>query len=110
MAQVDHVIDARTEEIIGGGTGKQHGRTPRNLPLVEFKLRVPAIRDHHTVQCLRGLRGFFRDDEVVALQEIGHVQYVVECCESSHRPDWRIPQERETQSVSSLTHANYKAR
>ena len=62
MAQIDYVIYARTEEIIGGGTGKQHGRTPRNLPLLEFKLRVSAIGNHPKVQCLCGLRGFFRDD------------------------------------------------
>lgn len=31
------------------------------------------------------------------------LEYVVECCDSSHRPDCPIPQERETQSVSAVT-------
>ena len=65
MAQVDHVIDARTEEIVGGGAGKQHGRTPRKQPLLEIKLGVPAIGHHPKDQCLCGLRGFFRDDHLV---------------------------------------------
>ncbi len=31
------------------------------------------------------------------------LQYVVECCDSSHRPDCPIPQDREAQSVSAVT-------
>jgi hypothetical protein len=46
MAQVDHVVDARAEEIVGGGLGNHRCRTPRNQPLLEFKLEVPAIRNH----------------------------------------------------------------
>ncbi len=38
MAQVDHVIDARAEEIVGGRAGKDRGRTPRNQPLLEIEL------------------------------------------------------------------------
>jgi hypothetical protein len=46
MAHVDHVVDTRAKEVVGGGAGKQHGRTPRTLPLLEIKLGVRAIRNH----------------------------------------------------------------
>ncbi|MDP3886092.1 hypothetical protein, partial [Hydrogenophaga sp.] len=58
----DHVVDARAKEIVGGRAGKQHGRTPRKLPLLEIKLGVRAIRNHPKGQCLCGLWGFFRGD------------------------------------------------
>ena len=45
MAQVDHVIDARAKEIVGGGAGKYHGRTPRYQPLLKIKLGVLRSRD-----------------------------------------------------------------
>jgi hypothetical protein len=50
MAQVDHVVDARAEEIVGGGAGKHHGRTPRKLPLLEIKLGVLRTRVRHQTQ------------------------------------------------------------
>jgi hypothetical protein len=37
MAQVDHVINARAEKIVGGGAGTQHGRTPNNWCLTGIK-------------------------------------------------------------------------
>jgi hypothetical protein len=46
MAQIDHVVDARAEEIVGGGAGKHHGRTPRKQPLLEIKLGETAIGRH----------------------------------------------------------------
>ena len=46
MAQVDHVVDARAEEIVGGGAGKQHGRTPRKQALLEIKLGETTIGNH----------------------------------------------------------------
>jgi hypothetical protein len=46
VAQVDHVVDARAEEIVGGGAGKHHGRTPRKQPLLETKLGETTIRRH----------------------------------------------------------------
>ena len=48
MAQIDHVVNTRTEEIVGGGAGKQHGRTPRKLPLLEIKLGDSSIGIHPT--------------------------------------------------------------
>jgi hypothetical protein len=62
MAQIDHVIDARAKEIVGGGAGKHHGRTPRKLPLLEIKLGVLTIGKHLESKCLRQLPGFFRGD------------------------------------------------
>jgi hypothetical protein len=52
MAQLDHVVDARAKEIVGGGAGKQHGRTPRKLPLLKTKLGFLGIRNHPEGQCL----------------------------------------------------------
>ena len=46
MAQVDHVADARAKEIVGGGAGKHHGRTPRKQPLLDIKLGVRTIGNH----------------------------------------------------------------
>jgi hypothetical protein len=46
VAQVDHVLDARAKEIVGGGAGKHHGRTPRNQPLLDIKLGVLTIGNH----------------------------------------------------------------
>jgi hypothetical protein len=46
MAQVDHVVDARAKEIVGGGAGKHHGKTPRKLHLLEIKLGVQTISNH----------------------------------------------------------------
>lgn len=37
MALVNHVVDARTEEIVGGGASKQRGRTPSNWCLTGIK-------------------------------------------------------------------------
>jgi hypothetical protein len=65
VAQVDHVVDARAKEIVGGGAGKQHGRTPRKQPLLEIKLGVAAIGNHPESQFLCELRGFFRDDQLL---------------------------------------------
>jgi hypothetical protein len=48
MAQVDHVIDARAEEIVGGGAGKQHGRTPRKQPLLKSNWEFRRIGNHPT--------------------------------------------------------------
>jgi hypothetical protein len=46
MAQVDHVVDARAKEFVGGGAGKHHGRTPRKQPLLDIKLGVQTIGNH----------------------------------------------------------------
>lgn len=66
------MIDARTEEVIGGGTGKQHSRTPRNLPRVEFKLGVSTIGNHPKLHFLCGFWGFFRDDDLFRVQRLPH--------------------------------------
>jgi hypothetical protein len=46
MAQIDHVVDARAKEVVGGGAGKHHGRTPRKQPLLNIKPGVPVIGIH----------------------------------------------------------------
>lgn len=44
------------------------------------------------------------NQRVLAIESMRQMlEYVVECCESRHRPDCPIPQERETQSVSAVT-------
>lgn len=44
------------------------------------------------------------NQRVLAIESIRQMlEHVVECCESLHRPDCPIPQERETQSVSAVT-------
>jgi len=64
VAQVDHVIDARAEEIVGGGAGKQHGRTPRKQPLLDSKLGVLRPQYHPRRQCSCGFQGFFRGNQL----------------------------------------------
>lgn len=46
IAQVDHMVDARAEEIGDGGAGKQRGITPRNQRRSTIKPGVPPIGDH----------------------------------------------------------------
>jgi hypothetical protein len=59
MAQVDHVVDARAKEIVGGGAGKHHGRTPRKQPLLDIKPGVRTIGNHpKTVVCRYGFKTF----------------------------------------------------
>ncbi|MDP3350284.1 MAG: MerR family DNA-binding protein [Hydrogenophaga sp.] len=44
------------------------------------------------------------NQRVLAIESMRQMlEHVVECCESLHRPDCPIPQERETQSVSAVT-------
>ncbi len=62
LVQVDHVINAQAEEIVGGGAGKHHGRIPRKHPLLEIKLRALRPQDQLGSQCSRGLWEFFRHD------------------------------------------------
>ena len=38
------------------------------------------------------------------------LEQLVDCCEGNHRPDCPILREVQTQSVSAVTHAKYKAR
>lgn len=63
---------------------------------------VRKIATHHLDQL---------NQRVLAMESMRQMlEYMVECCVSSHRPDCPIPQERETQSVSAVSHAKYKAR
>jgi len=51
------------------------------------------------------------NQRVLAMESMRQMlEYMVACCESRHRPDCPIPQERETQLVSAVSHAKYKAR
>lgn len=56
---------------------------------------VRKIASHHLDQL---------NQRVLAIESMRQMlEHVVECCESLHRPDCPIPQERENQSVSAVT-------
>ncbi|WP_181391060.1 hypothetical protein [Achromobacter pulmonis] len=73
MKQVNHLINARTEKIIGGRTGKHRNKTPRKQPLLNNKLGVPGIGNCPNYQCSCGLRGYFRADYVFWLRALDRV-------------------------------------
>src|SRR5690606_35625413 len=66
--QVNHLVDAGTEKVIGGGAGKHYGKTPRKQPLLDNKPGVPGIGNCPNHQCLCGLRGLFRVEEVLRIR------------------------------------------
>ena len=62
LESVREMGSTSTSEIVGGGAGKQHSRTPRNQPLLEFKLGVLQLQNHSETQHSCRFRGFFRGD------------------------------------------------
>jgi hypothetical protein len=46
MVQADHVVDARAKEIVGGGAGKHHGRTPESVKILSDFTRFPIEIKH----------------------------------------------------------------
>src|SRR5690606_38198797 len=64
MAQVDRLINASTEEIVGSRAREHHGKTPSKQPLLDNKLGVMDIGYSPDALCLCEVWGLFRDDQI----------------------------------------------